>query len=75
MQPTQNKTASVKEFMLLRAPEVAKVLNISASLAYKLMESGDIPTVRINSAIRVRSTDLDEYIQRSWTGWKSRSIF
>ncbi len=55
---------------LLRAGEVAKILNISTSLAYKLLQAGAIPTVRINRSVRVKSTDLEEYINRSWSGWK-----
>jgi excisionase family DNA binding protein len=56
--------------LLLRAGDVAKLLNISASLAYKLMQTGAIPTVRINRSVRVKPKDLDEYINRSWSGWQ-----
>ncbi len=54
---------------LLNATEVARVLSISKALAYRLMQSGDIPTVRFNRTVRVRQPDLDEYIQRCWSGW------
>jgi hypothetical protein len=40
-------------------------------MAYYLMQSGKIPTVRILRAVRVRSTDLDEFIARSWSGWEA----
>jgi excisionase family DNA binding protein len=53
---------------LLNADEVATTLSISKSLAYKLMQKNKIPTVKINRSIRVRETDLNEFIQRSWTG-------
>lgn len=49
---------------LLRASEVAKRLNISESFAYRLLQLGKIPTVRINKVVRVRECDLDEYIKR-----------
>ncbi len=55
---------------LLKATEVAKLLNISRSLAYQLMQRGDLPTVRFGGIVRVRASDLDEYIRRSWSGWK-----
>lgn len=55
---------------LIRASEVAKLLNISRSKAYQLFQLGKIPTVRFGASIRVRACDLEEYIQRSWTGWK-----
>lgn len=51
---------------LLRASDVARRLNISRSLAYQLMQSGEIPTVRIRSKIvRVYEPDLEQYILNS----------
>jgi excisionase family DNA binding protein len=55
---------------LLRASDIAIRLNISRSLAYKLMQIGEIPTVKIFRSIRVKFSDLEEYINRNWTGWK-----
>ena len=54
---------------LLKANDVAKRLNISRSLAYQLMQNGKIPTVRINRTIRVKESDLEEFVQKCWTGW------
>ncbi len=54
---------------LLRANEVAQQLNISRSLAYQLMQRGEIPTVRFGSSVRVRECDLEEYMNRHWSGW------
>ncbi len=54
---------------LLRANEVAQQLNISRSLAYQLMQRGEIPTVRFGSSVRVRECDLKEYMNRHWSGW------
>lgn len=50
---------------LLRAEEVAKLLNLSTSLASLLMHSGAIPTVHLNRSVRVRPSDQDEFIQHS----------
>lgn len=55
---------------LLKALEVAEILNISRALAYRLISNGDIPAIRINHSVRVRSEDLQEYIQCRWSGWK-----
>ena len=52
---------------LLRANEVAKILNISRPLAYRLMQTGKIPTVHINSSVRVRLEDLEGFIQSNRT--------
>jgi len=53
--PTEDK--------LLKAIEVAKILNISRAMAYRLMQTRQIPTVRIGSARRVRPADLQIYIK------------
>ncbi len=53
---------------LLKAEEVAKRLNISKSLAYRLMQKGDIRTIRINSLVRVSESDLNEFILKNRSG-------
>ncbi len=47
---------------LLKATEVAEILNISKSMAYRLMQTREIPTVNIGNAKRVRPVDLHNYI-------------
>ena len=46
----------------LKAEQVAEILNISRSLAYRLMQDGEIPTISIGKTKRVRQDDLDDYI-------------
>lgn len=50
--------------VLLKADEVAKILNISLGLAYRLMKSGEIQSVKIHKAVRVRPEDLEIYIEK-----------
>lgn len=50
------------EAKLLKGKEVATMLGVSISFAYLLMKRGDIPTVRIGTAVRVRLEDLERYI-------------
>jgi len=50
------------EARLLKGKEVAAMLGVSASFAYLLMKRGDIPTVRIGTAVRV-----------GWRTWNSTS--
>jgi excisionase family DNA binding protein len=57
------------EARLLRATEVARLLNVSRSMAYRLIKSKAIPAVRINHSVRVQSDDLEEYIRRHYQGW------
>ena len=52
-----------QKLSLLRANEVAEILNISLALAYRLMQMGEIRCVRIGTAVRVRPEDLDAYIK------------
>ena len=47
---------------LLRLDEVAGQLSISKSMAWKLVACGQIRSVRIGRAVRVRPADLDEYV-------------
>ncbi len=50
---------------LLKAVEVARILNVSRALAYQLMQKGVIPTVKIQGARRVRPEDLQRFIEDS----------
>jgi excisionase family DNA binding protein len=47
---------------LLRIEDVAERLAVSRSMAWKLIAYGDLPSVRIRRAVRVRPADLDAYI-------------
>ncbi len=55
------------EEYLLNGDEVARILHVSRSFAYLLMKRGDIPAVRIGTAVRVRPQDLEQYIQKRTT--------
>jgi excisionase family DNA binding protein len=50
---------------LLKAKEVADILQVSRSMAYRMMQRGEIPTVRVGSAVRVRGNDLEVFIKKS----------
>ena len=63
--PTQNSQEKVKK--LLKAEEVAELLNSSKSEAYRLMQTGQLRTVRFGRTVRVREEDLEEFLQRSRT--------
>jgi len=47
---------------LLRAADVAEQLGVSTATVYKICKSGDLPHIRIVDAIRVRPTDLAEFV-------------
>ena len=52
---------------LLKASEVAEMLQVSRAQAYRLMKIGEIPAVRVGSSVRVKRSDLEEYIEKNMT--------
>jgi excisionase family DNA binding protein len=61
METTLNPDANPNQ--LLNADQVAERLNISRALAYRLMKSGEIPTVRFIGSVRVCESDLQAFIE------------
>jgi hypothetical protein len=55
------------ETKLLRAVDVAQILNVSRAFAYRLMQQGKIRTVVILKTKRVRPVDLADFIDQSLT--------
>jgi excisionase family DNA binding protein len=68
------------ELRLLKSDEVAEILKISRAMAYKLMQRGEIPTIRIGTAVRVRVEDLEKYVEQKvmqnglFTGEKTHKV-
>jgi excisionase family DNA binding protein len=48
---------------LFNVKRVADLLNLSSSCVYKKAENGEIPSVKIGTALRFSSKDIFEYIQ------------
>ena len=53
---------------LLTVLQVANLLNIGRTLIYKLIEQGELPSVKIGKTRRLRPKDVDAYIDRNTTG-------
>jgi len=47
---------------LLRIEDVADRLSVSRSMAWKLVDLGDLRSVRIGRAVRVRPQDLEAFL-------------
>ena len=62
-QVSKKHIESFKERRLLKAEDIASILNISLGFAYQLMKRGAVPTVRLGRAVRVRPSDLEDYMQ------------
>jgi len=57
---------------LLTGKDVAHLLKISSSQAYKIMRRGELPTVHIGRSIRVKLDDLNLFIAKNTV---SKEIF
>ena len=55
---------------LLKATDVAEILNISRAMAFRLMQVGEICTVKIGKARRVQPSDLQTFITNNLTSGK-----
>lgn len=64
----------VPETRLLTVGDIAQRLQISQSFAYALMQRGEIPTVRLGRAVRVRPQDLEDFISSSVQGAQQHSV-
>ena len=53
------------ETRLLTAPDVARILNISKGAAYRLIQQKNIRSIHINSCVRVKQEDLEEFIAQN----------
>ena len=47
---------------LLRIEQVAERLSVSRSMAWKIIDTGQLRSVRIGRAVRVRPEDLEAYL-------------
>ena len=63
----RNENNQIHLSRLLTGEEVAEILNVSTSFAYRMMRRGDIPTVRLGRAVRVRIEDLEDFIKGTLT--------
>jgi excisionase family DNA binding protein len=54
---------------LLTGKDVAHLLKISSSQAYKIMRRGELPAVHIGRSIRVKPEDLETYIAQNTTSY------
>jgi len=74
MQPVQNERIGaveqsqngrgriVPEPLLLKVEEAARMLSLSRTTVYELMESGQLPSIKCGTARRIPRAALDEWI-------------
>ena len=49
--------------VLMTIPQVVQALRLSRTKVYDLINSGQLPVIRIGRSVRVRSTDLDRWVK------------
>jgi excisionase family DNA binding protein len=62
---TVNRNINERKALLLRGPEVAEALGISRALAYRWMQNGVLPTVRVSRSVRVPHEGLLRWIEHN----------
>ena len=55
---------------LLKAPEVAVILNCSKAFVYKLIKQRKLPSVQIGYSIRVKPEDLNQFIRENTSDYQ-----
>jgi excisionase family DNA binding protein len=51
----------------LTVAEVARRLRVSNMTVYRLINAGELPAARIGKSYRLRETDVDVYLENSYT--------
>jgi excisionase family DNA binding protein len=66
-EPGQSKLAPALEPLLVRVEEAARILSLSRSTIYEMMDAGELPSVRRGSARRIPVAALREWVARQVT--------
>jgi len=58
--------ADLSEVKFVTIAEVASMMRVSKMTVYRLVHNGDLPAVRVGRSFRVKESDVDEYLKRSF---------
>ena len=50
--------------MLLTLEEVAEILRVSVQTVRRLINDGELKAIKVRGQLRVKQTDLDDYLSR-----------
>ncbi len=62
--PEQNQPTRQIDPLLVRVEEAARILSLSRSTIYQMLESGELPSVRRGAARRIPVAALHDWIAR-----------
>ncbi|MBS2964953.1 helix-turn-helix domain-containing protein [Actinocrinis puniceicyclus] len=60
--------AELDELSLLKVGEVAEVMRVSKMTVYRMVHSGELPTLRVGRGFRVPAKAVREYLQSAYVG-------
>ena len=52
-----------EQIALLTVREVAGSMRVSTMTVYRLIRAGELPAIRVGKHFRIRSSDLDRYLE------------
>jgi excisionase family DNA binding protein len=55
----------MEKHRLHKPTEIAKLLGVSLSCIYRKAEKGEIPSIKIGSALRFSEENINEYLEKS----------
>ena len=58
---------SFSKARFLTVQEVAELMRVSSMTVYRLIKSGDLPSVRVGRSFSVREEDVDRYLGSRYT--------
>ena len=53
---------------IMTVEEAANILAVSKMTVYRLIESGDMPVLRVGRSYRIRGDDFDRYLSHIYSG-------
>ena len=59
-----DRLAKSSEPNLLSAEDVAALLGLKRGKAFSLMNSGNLPAIRIGTALRIQASDLEKWLRQ-----------
>jgi excisionase family DNA binding protein len=62
--PHQNPPTTQSEPLLVRVEEAARLLSLSRSTIYEMMDRGELPSVRCGAARRIPMAALRAWVER-----------
>ena len=57
----------------LKISEVGERLSISSMTVYRLVQSGDLPAIRVGKTIRIHPKDLRNYIEKKTAAYRDEA--